>query len=72
MIQADLNYGLTGGSATWTGKGEWTAAASQPVCIKFYDPDNNKPTCCCELKQRTLGQDETSDLENCECKMQEY
>jgi len=64
---ADLKYGLTGGSATWTGPGEWTAAESEPVCIKFYDPDNNKPTCCCKLSQRTLSKDETSDLSDCQC-----
>jgi len=64
---ADLNYGLTGGSATWTGPGEWTADAFKPVCINFFDPDNNKPTCCCELKKRTLNKDETSDLKNCLC-----
>jgi len=64
---ADLNYGLTGGSATWTGKGEWTATASNPVCIKFYDPANNKPTCCCQLSRRTLALGETSELESCVC-----
>ena len=56
-IKADLNYGLTGGTAQWTGEGVWTATASpSPLCIKFYDPDNNKPTCCCDLADRTLAQ----------------
>eukprot|EP00092_Neocalanus_flemingeri_P014933 GFUD01016128.1.p1 GENE.GFUD01016128.1~~GFUD01016128.1.p1 ORF type:complete len:296 (-),score=72.25 GFUD01016128.1:158-931(-) len=61
---ADLNYGLTGGSATWTGLGEWTAVDSQAVCINFYD---TTVTCCCELKQKTLSTDNTSELENCLC-----
>ena len=53
---ADLNYGLNGGTATWTGEGTWTGTSSSPVCIKFYDPDNNKPTCCCDLADTTLEQ----------------
>jgi len=64
---ADLNYGLTGGTATWTGKGTWTGADSNTICIDFYDPDNNKPTCCCGLFKSTLEQDETTDLSGCEC-----
>ena len=65
--QADLNYGLTGGTATWTGKGTWTGADSNTICIDFYDPDNNKPTCCCSLFKSSLEQDETTDLSGCEC-----
>jgi len=66
---ADLNFGLNGGSATWTGPGTWTANSPDSVCIKFYDPVGNKPTCCCELSTPTLSQDQTSDLVNCECKL---
>jgi len=66
---ADLNYGLTGGSATWVGKGIWTGAASETICINFYDPDNNKPTCCCNLAMSTLEQDESSELTGCVCAM---
>jgi len=50
---ADLNYGLTGGSATWTGKGTWTGSASETICIDFYGDD--KPSCCCNLVQSTLA-----------------
>jgi len=64
---ADLNYGLNGGTATWTGEGTWTGTSSSPVCIKFYDPDNNKPTCCCDLADTTLEQEESTDLVNCGC-----
>jgi len=64
---ADLNYGLTGGTATWTGKGTWTGADSNTICIDFYDPDNNKPTCCCSLAKSSLEQDETTELSGCEC-----
>merc|ERR1712110_985856 len=66
---ADLNYGLLGGTATWMGQGTWTAAVQKAIYIDFYDPDNDKPTCCCELKSRTLGQNESSELENCDCQV---
>merc|ERR1712013_764215 len=70
---ADLNYGLTGGTATWTGTGQsiWTGADSNAVCIDFYDPNNSKPTCCCNLAKPTLGYetDMTSELTGCECKL---
>eukprot|EP00091_Calanus_sinicus_P024791 TRINITY_DN9091_c0_g1_i3.p2 TRINITY_DN9091_c0_g1~~TRINITY_DN9091_c0_g1_i3.p2 ORF type:complete len:141 (-),score=35.01 TRINITY_DN9091_c0_g1_i3:41-463(-) len=64
---ADLNLGLTSGSATWTGPGSWTAVNGSPICINFYDPDNIKPTCCCDLQKKTLATDETSEFENCHC-----
>ena len=61
---ADLNYGLTGGSATWTGQGTWTASSDQPpVCIQFFP----EVSCCCDLAQPTLAQEETSQLQNCNC-----
>jgi len=70
---ADLNYGLTGGTATWTGTGQsiWTGADSNAICIDFYDPNNSKPTCCCSLAKPTLGYetDKTSELTGCECKL---
>ena len=65
---ADLNYGLLGGSATWRGAGSWTAVSSAPICIKFYETVvSPKPTCCCDLQQRTLATDQMSDLVNCSC-----
>ena len=67
---ADLNYGLLGGSATWTGAGSWTAVFSAPICIKFYETVvSPKPTCCCDLQQRTLATNQMSDLVNCSCHM---
>merc|ERR1712198_318826 len=66
----DMNYGLVGGSATWTGPGEWTGAASSPICIKFFDPEHNKPTCCCDLAIKTLDLIvDTTDLVNCSCEV---
>jgi len=68
---ADLNYGLTGGTATWLGTGQsiWTAADSNAICIDFYDPNNSKPTCCCSLATPSLGYEleKTSELTGCEC-----
>ena len=64
-----MNFGLNGGTATWSGKGTWTATATEPICIKFFDPQSNKPTCCCELDTPTLNQGEISQLVNCECKL---
>ena len=67
---ADLNYGLLGGSATWRGAGSWTAVSSAPICIKFYETVvSPKPTCCCDLQQRTLATNQMSDLVNCSCHM---
>ena len=39
FLQADLNYGLIGGTATWLGEGTWTAAGQKAICIDFYNPD---------------------------------
>ena len=39
LFQADMNYGLIGGTATWMGQGTWTASSQEPICIDFYDPD---------------------------------
>jgi len=66
---ADLNTGLTSGSATWTGPGSWTAGNGEPICINFYDPKNDKPTCCCDLQKKTLATDETSEFETCQCRL---
>merc|ERR1719415_502002 len=48
---ADLNYGLTGGSATWTGQGTWTGSSTDPICIQFFpDPvTGDIVTCCANL-----------------------
>ena len=42
FLQADLNYGLIGGTATWLGEGTWTAAGQKAICIDFYNPDVSK------------------------------
>jgi len=61
----DLNTGLTGGTATWTGQGTWTPDGNQPICINFFG--NNKPTCCCDLPQSSLtSADGPLDL-SCSC-----
>jgi len=65
----DLNVGLTAGTATWTGDGTWTPRADKPICINFYDPEDNKPTCCCDLPQQSLSSsDGAADL-SCSCFM---
>ena len=65
---ADLNYGLTGGSATWTGKGTWTGSSEDPVCIQFFpDPSGTIVNCCCNLDTPSLAQEESSELDNCSC-----
>ena len=65
---ADLNYGLTGGTAKWTGQGTWTGTSDQPVCIMFFPSSSGDVvSCCCQLQQPTLSQDETTQLENCNC-----
>lgn len=66
---ADLNYGLNGGTAEWTGPGTWTGAETKTVCIKFYDPEDHLPTCCCSLEDRSLGQGEISALKDCLCEI---
>jgi len=63
----DTNLGLEGGSATWTGTGIWTASASSPVCINFFDQTGTKPTCCCDLAKQSLESGATSDLVKCSC-----
>jgi len=63
----DLNVGVTAATATWTGEGTWTPQADKPICVNFYDPDDNKPTCCCDLSQPSLGgSDGATDL-TCSC-----
>jgi len=65
----DLNIGVTGGTATWTGAGTWTPNTERTICVDFYDPGNNKPTCCCTLPQSSLSSaDGAVDL-TCECFM---
>jgi len=65
----DLNVGVTGATATWTGEGTWTPQADKPICVNFYDPEDNKPTCCCDMSKKSLSsKDFVSDL-NCSCFM---
>ena len=66
---ADLNYGLTGGTATWTGQGTWTATPQDPLCMHFFpDPvSGDVISCCCQLDKTTLAQEESSELNNCNC-----
>ena len=66
---ADLNYGLNGGRAEWTGPGTWTGSLTDTVCIMFYDPEDHLPTCCCGLQTRSLAQGESSELIDCQCRM---
>ena len=66
---ADLNYGLNGGRAEWTGPGTWTGSLTDSVCIMFYDPEDHLPTCCCGLQTRSLAQGESSELRDCQCRI---
>jgi len=63
----DLNVSLEGGSASWTGAGTWTGAAEKTICVDFFDPQHNKPTCCCELSQPLTSEDSPAPLTNCNC-----
>ena len=68
---ADLNYGLTEGSATWTGQGTWTGSSKDPVCIQFFpDPSGDIVGCCCDLDTPSLAQEESSELVNCSCSIE--
>jgi len=61
---ADLNVGLTGGTATWTGQGTWTGQNGDvTVCVDFYG--DSKPTFCCGLQDQSLDEGITTDLINC-------
>jgi len=51
----DLDIGLTAATAAWTGAGSWTPMGDKHICVNFYDPNNNKPTCCCNLIQASLS-----------------
>merc|ERR1719510_1980188 len=61
----DLNLGLSGGTATWTGQGTWTPVSQDPICINFYG--DNKPTCCCGTT--ALQSNVPTDLSDCHCFM---
>jgi chitinase len=65
----DLNVGLTAGTATWTGDGSWTPQTDKPICINFYDPEDNKPTCCCNLGQQSLSSSDGATDLSCSCFM---
>jgi len=61
---ADLNVGLTGGTATWTGQGTWTGQSGDTtVCVDFYG--DSKPTFCCGLQSKSLGEGVSTDLIDC-------
>ena len=66
---ADLNYGLSGGSATWTGQGTWTGSSTDPICIQFFpDPvTGDIVTCCANLETPSLAQEESSELVDFSC-----
>ena len=66
-VQFDLNVGVTGGTASWTGPGTWHPTPQQSICVDFYG--NNKPTCCCTLPQTSLSISDGEVNLNCECFM---
>jgi len=68
----DLNIGLEGGSAMWTGEGSWTPGEiphtdGGQICVYFHDPEDNKPICCCKVGDSPLFPNVSSDLVDCEC-----
>jgi len=65
----DLNVGLDSATASWTGAGTWTPQSDKPICINFFDPDNNKPTCCCNLPQSSLSSSDGAKDLDCSCFM---
>ena len=61
---------LTNGTAQWTGAGRWTPSTERPVCVNFYDPNHDKPTCCCSLSVSSLSsEDGPASLTDCACFM---
>jgi len=66
----DLGVALTNGTAEWTGEGQWTPTTERPICINFYDPNYDKPTCCCSLSRSSLSSsDGPVSLTGCSCFM---
>jgi len=65
----DLNIGVTGGTASWTGAGTWTPQSQESICVDFYDPANNKPTCCCTLPGSSLSSSDGAVNLTCDCKI---
>jgi len=63
----DLNVGVTGGTASWTGPGTWHPTPQQSICVDFYG--NNKPTCCCTLPQQSLSNADGEVNLTCDCFM---
>jgi len=64
----DINVSLNNGTAMWTGEGSWTPKSVDPICIHFYDPQHDKPTCCCNIEQSSISNtDNEVPLTNCHC-----
>jgi len=64
---ADLNEEVSGGTATWTGDGVWTGAATDPICVKFSSEGGDNVTCCCKLESGTLETGDQTNLTDCQC-----
>merc|ERR1711881_139297 len=60
---------VTGATATWTGEGTWTPQADKPICVNFYDPEDNKPTCCCDMSKKSLSSKDFVSNLSCSCFM---
>jgi len=64
---ANVNFRITNGAATWTGEGSWTGASEKPLCFYFFDKEAPfyRIFNCCDLSERTLSQDASTELTNC-------
>ena len=65
--QANLNFHVVSGTATWTGTGTWTGATHNPICLYFYDAitDYYMIYNCCDLAEKELSGNVSTELTNC-------
>ena len=65
--QANLNFNVASGTATWTGTGTWTSATHNPICLYFYSAtaDYYEIFNCCDLAENELSENVSTELTNC-------
>ena len=65
--QANLNFNVASGTATWTGTGTWTSATQNPICLYYYHATNDfyEIYNCCDLAKNELSENVSTELTNC-------